>query len=243
MSSAGPTRVICFQEYVQAAKDAFEGLDDDVEKIAAASINTAMRDAKKQWIEKVNKRYAFKPGKEPGKDKKMGRIIARRGGGKHANSIEVLGPATNLFNMESTPGQVPRPRRSGSFPGVNVRVLRSSGMTGLGGKQPRAFVTSFKSGHMAIVERASTGLGSSEGKHAKPDSELSMPGHWAKREKLPRGLKDLTKIEKLKSVSMAQMFGHDAVRIPFAEEFMGDFDAAFDKALQRRLNRARKGTL
>lgn len=228
---------IDFESKLEQAKKDFEGITADVPKYVAQSINIAFKQAKGQWIEKVTERYSFKPGREPGKDRKMGTIVARRGGGTYAQTLEIRGPAMKLSYMDSTPTTVPRPTRYGSFPGAKARVLSGSGMKELGNFQPRAFVTRFNSGHMAIVRRASTGTGTLDGETSKRDAELYRPGNWAKRRRVST---DITRIEELKTASMAQMFGKEEVRIPFTEEFVRDFDEAFNKALAVRVARAQR---
>lgn len=174
---------------IEHMKDQLGEMEKRLPKIMKKSINETAKMAEKKFVKRAKKTYVSN--KETFQDaiKTKKATVSEK-----ASVLTSKGPAKELLDFQVTPAGVfsgdDRPKE------VKAKVKKSGSMKSLTKGSIKAFVTKFKSGHIAVVERVSGNETYEEGES---------------REKRESKHLDITKIRKLLSPSIPQMvFGKEA---------------------------------
>lgn len=152
------------QHYEEIAETLGDALQHEVPKVLRSALSNTARRVRKQVVEEAASRYAYQE-QDAWKATNSGAIKLKTGTKRDAfyTRFTSTGPMNELMDfMVSPAAYAPRNRPDAH----KAKVLSSGGLKGLTGT-PKPFITKFKSGHIAIVQRS--------GKNRLPVNSLLSP--------------------------------------------------------------------
>lgn len=152
------------QHYEEIAETLGDALQQEVPKVLRSALSNTARRVRKQVVEEAASRYAYQE-QDAWKATNSGAIKLKTGTkrDKFYTRFTSTGPMNELMDFMVSPAEyAPRNRPDAH----KAKVLSSGGLKGLTG-MPKPFVTKFKSGHIAIVQRS--------GKDRLPVNSLLSP--------------------------------------------------------------------
>lgn len=178
-------------------------------KILRNSVNSAARKARQQMIKSAAAEYAVKD-KKALKDEAQGGPKVYTAKGETGATIRSRGPMQDIMAFMTRPNTATSAAAAQVLKGGSMKPLEANGL--------KAFVTTFASGHTAIVQR-------------HPPAEYST-GRGTRSQKYGDQA-DMTKIKKLLAPAMPMMMGKEAV--------MGDVESRvneiLDAEVQKRIDK------
>ncbi len=178
-------------------------------KVLASALNMTANEMKRKLGLKVRKRYAVTDTRVL-KDKNQGAMFLQKATG--ASTFAALiskGPMLDVMAYMT--------RANSDSTAAMLKVLNSSNLTALETGGRKAFVTTFESGHTAIVQRDPSGQYSAQGQSKRAEKY----GPYA----------DMTKLKKLLAPAVPFLYGKSY------EEAELDFYSILQKHIQRQIER------
>lgn len=139
------------QYYEEVAETLGEALQQEVPKVLRSALSNTSRRVRKQVVKEAASRYAYQE-EDAWEATNSGAIKLKAGTkrDKFYTRFTSTGPMNELMDFMVSPAEYSPQNRPDAH---KAKVLSSGSLKGLTGT-PKPFVTRFKSGHIAIVQRA-----------------------------------------------------------------------------------------
>lgn len=139
------------QYYEEVAETLGDALQKEVPKVLRSALSNTSRRVRKQVVKEAASRYAYQE-QDAWKATNSGAIKLKAGtrGDRFYTKLTSSGPMNELLDFMVSPAAYSPQNRPDAH---KAKVLSAGSLKGLTGT-PKPFITKFKSGHIAIVQRA-----------------------------------------------------------------------------------------
>lgn len=156
--------IVDLDAYTEQIDNALEDLSTETPKVLRSALSATARRVRKQVVKEAKERYAYQDdGAWANSNKGALKVKAKSRRDAFYTRLVSTGPMNELLDfMVSPSAYAPR-----SKPDAHAAKVLSSGALKILGDNPKPFITKFRSGHIAVVQR--------KGKKPLPVKKLLAP--------------------------------------------------------------------
>lgn len=145
--------IVDLDAFTEEVENMLGDLKDETPKVLRSALSTAARKVRKQVIDEAKTRYAYQDGGVWANSNKGAiKLKAKTKRDDFYTRLVSTGPMNELLDFMVSPATYSPKNRPDAY---KAKVLSSGALQTLG-DNPKPFITKFKSGHIAVVQRKGT---------------------------------------------------------------------------------------